>query len=46
MNTELFNLLETAKTEIPSAKSSEELSNLYNKYVGKTGALTNIMKIM
>lgn len=46
MNTELLKVLEEAKVEIPEAKSAEELSNLYNKYVGKTGALTSIMKIM
>ncbi len=46
MNTELYNLIDTARGEIPKVKTSEELSNLYNKYMGKTGALTNIMKIM
>ncbi len=46
MNTELLKVLEEAKVEIPEAKSADELSNLYNKYVGKTGALTSIMKIM
>lgn len=46
MNTELLRVLEEAKMEIPTAKSSDELSNFYNKYVGKTGALTSIMKIM
>lgn len=46
MNTELLRVLEEAKMEIPAAKSSDELSNFYNKYVGKTGALTSIMKIM
>lgn len=46
MNTELLRILEEAKMEIPTAKSSDELSNFYNKYVGKTGALTSIMKIM
>ena len=46
MNAELYNILENAKVEIPKAEDSQNLSELYNKYVGKTGLLTTIMKIM
>ena len=46
MNAELYEILENAKTEIPAVVDSQKLSELYNKYVGKTGLLTSIMKIM
>ena len=44
MNAELYEILENAKTEIPAVVDSQKLSELYNKYVGKTGLLTSIMK--
>ena len=36
MNAELYEILENAKTEIPAVVDSQKLSELYNKYVGKT----------
>ncbi len=46
MNAELYNILENAKTEIPAVSDSQKLSEVYNKYMGKTGLLTSVMKIM
>ncbi len=46
MNAELFKILEDAKAEIPAVATEEALAELYNKYMGKTGCLTTIMKIM
>ncbi len=46
MTEELNKILDQAVAEIPNAQSNQELGELHNKYLGKTGLLTNAMRIM
>ena len=46
MTEELNKILDQAVQEIPNAQSNQELGELHNKYLGKTGLLTNAMRIM
>ena len=46
MTEELNNILQQAEKEIPAASTSQELTELHNKYLGKSGLLTRAMQIM
>jgi len=42
----LDEILEKAKLELKNAENSEGLSQFYNTYLGKTGVMTEVMKVM
>ncbi len=42
----LDEILEKAKLELENTDSSESLSQFYNTYLGKTGVMTEVMKVM
>ncbi len=46
MTEELNKILEQATIEIPTAETNQQLGEMHNKYLGKTGLLTNAMRIM
>lgn len=46
MTDELNTILEQAQREIPNAENNQQLGELHNKFLGKTGLLTGAMKVM